>query len=140
MSRTLSLHNVNKTCIPFEVLIMSSENIHFCNILSLLKQKHNGTCRNKHEFPSNIMHASHHTQMVPLFSTQLPYDLSPSSLKPTTTRQVILLLQTHHQVFSSIMIFLRIQHLLNGEQGVVKEVVVMTLLKQGNLSVELSYS
>ncbi len=71
----------------------------------LLKQKHNGTCRNKLEFPSNIVQASHHIQRVPLFFAQLPYDLdSLSSLKPTTTRQVVLLLQIHHQFCSSIMI------------------------------------
>jgi hypothetical protein len=44
-----------KLALPFEVPIMSSENIHFYNTLSLLKQKHNGTCRKKPKFPSNIM-------------------------------------------------------------------------------------
>jgi hypothetical protein len=96
MSKTLGLHNVNKTCIPFEVSTMSSENIHFCNTLSTNSKSTMERVETNLNF-HQILCRLHIILKWCLFSTQLPYDLdSPSSLKPTTTKQVILLLQTHH--------------------------------------------
>jgi hypothetical protein len=63
-----------KLALPFEVPIMSSENIHFYNTLSLLKQKHNGTCRKKPKlwFGLTFISKTHNDKTSDFVATDTP--------------------------------------------------------------------